>query len=376
MNVVKGLYSVAVLIGLAVAFAYANAPAEPPPAVAATAVDAPQFQVDPFWPKPLPNDWLLGEVSGIAVDSHDVIWIINRPRSLNEDETGLVQSPQISECCRPAPPVIAFDVEGNIVEHWGGGNPEYEWPQNEHGIFVDYKDNVWIAGNGPDDHQVLKFTRDGKFLLQIGEAGKTGGSNHTSHLGRPADMEVDPETDEVYIADGYGNKRVIVFDADTGEYERHWGAYGEKPSDDDLGAYDPSAPTARQFRNPVHAVRIANDGTVYVADRVNNRIQVFLKNGKFVREVFVAKNTLGAGSAWDVELSPDTAQSILYSADGANQKIWFLSRAELSILGSVGRRGRYAGQFHWVHNVAADSSGNLYTAEVNQGRRTQKFVLQ
>ncbi len=374
MNFVKGLYSVAVFVGLAVAFAYANSPSES--LTPAVAVDAPQFKVDPFWPKPLPNDWLMGEVSGIAVDSHDAIWIINRPRSLNEDETGLIQNPPISECCRPAPPVIAFDTEGNIVKHWGGGSPDCDWPQNEHGIFVDYKDNVWIAGNGPDDHQVLKFTRDGKLLLQIGEAGKTSGSNHTSHLGRPADMEVDPETDEVYIADGYRNKRVIVFDADSGEYKRHWGAYGEKPSDEDLGAYDPKAPVARQFRNPVHAVRIANDDNVYVADRLNNRIQVFLKSGKFVREVFIAKNTLGAGSVWDVELSRDRAQSILYSPDGVNQKIWFLSRNQLSILGSVGRRGRYARQFHWVHNVAADWNGNLYTAEVNQGRRTQKFVLQ
>jgi hypothetical protein len=374
MTVVKALYSLAVVVGLAVAFSYANSSSEPP--ASTVAVDAPQFKVDPFWPKPLPNDWLLGEVSGIAVDSHDVIWIINRPRSLSEDETGLVQQPPLSQCCRPAPPVIAFDAEGNVVAHWGGPSRDYDWPVSEHGIFVDYKDNVWIAGNGPDDHQVLKFTRDGKFLMQIGEAGETSGSNHTSHLGRPADMEVDPETDEVYIADGYKNKRVIVFDADTGAYKRHWGAYGEKPSDEDLGPYDPGAPAAKQFRNPVHAVRIANDGTVYVADRVNNRIQVFLKNGKFLKEVFIEKKTLGAGSVWDVELSRDTAQSVLYSADGANQKVWFLSRAELSVLGSVGRRGRYAGQFHWVHNVASDSNGNLYTAEVNQGRRTQKFVLQ
>lgn len=374
MNFLKGLYSLAVVVGLAAAFAYANSSSAPPAPVAA--VDVPQFKVDPFWPKPLPNDWLLGEVAGVAVDAHDLIWIINRPGSLSEDETGLIQRPQISECCRPAPPVIAFDTEGNVVKHWGGRSPDYDWPQNEHGIFVDYKDNVWIAGNGPDDHQVLKFTRDGEFLMQIGEAGETSGSNHTSHLGRPADMEVDPETNEVYIADGYLNKRVIVFDADSGEYHRHWGAYGEKPSDEDLGPYDPDAPTARQFRNPVHAVRIANDGMVYVADRVNNRIQVFLKNGKYVKEVFIAKRTLGAGSVWDVELSKDEAQAILYSADGANQKIWLLSRPELSTLGSFGRRGRYAGQFHWVHNVAADSKGNLYTAEVNQGRRAQKFVLQ
>ncbi|MDA2930800.1 hypothetical protein MYX84_12795 [Acidobacteria bacterium AH-259-O06] len=337
---------------------------------------APVFKVDPFWPKPLPNDWLIGEVGGIAVDSRDHIWVVQRQGSLSEDELGAVQDPPISICCKPAPPVMEFDAEGNFIQGWGGPGEGYEWPAREHGIFVDYKDNVWVGGNAPDDHQVLKLSRDGTFLLQIGQAGKTGGSNHTEYLGRPADIYVDPEANEVYVADGYLNKRVIVFDADTGEYKRHWGAYGEKPDDTDLGLYAPNAPVAKQFRNPVHAVRISNDGLVYVADRVNNRIQVFQKDGTFVKEVFIAKKTLGPGSTWDVDLSQDAKQIFLYNSDGTNQQVWMLLREDLTILGAFGHRGRMAGQFHWVHSVAVDSQGNMYTGEVNQGRRVQKFVLQ
>lgn len=337
---------------------------------------APAFKVDPFWPKPLPNDWLLGQVGGIAVDSRDHIWIIQRPASLSEDELGAAQEPPLSICCKPAPPVMEFDADGNYIQGWGSPGEGYEWPQGGHGIFVDYKDNVWVGGNGPNDHQVLKFSRDGTFLLQIGRAGKTAGSNHTEYLGRPADIFVDPEANEVYIADGYLNKRVIVFDADTGAYKRHWGAYGEKPDDSDAGPYDPSAPAARQFRNPVHAVRIAKDGLVYVADRVNNRIQVFHKDGTFVNEVVIARQTLGNGSAWDVDLSVDPEESLLYNVDGTNQQIWMLLRDDLTILGAFGRRGRMAGQFHWVHSLAVDSQGHIYTAEVDQGRRIQKFIAQ
>lgn len=336
----------------------------------------PNYRVDPFWPKPLPNDWILGEVAGVAVDSRDHIWITQRPGSLTPDELGAAQDPPLSICCQSAPPVMEFDAEGNYVQGWGGAGEGYEWPVNEHGIFVDDKDNVWIGGNGPDDHQVLKFSRDGTFLLQIGQAGKNEGSNHTEYLGRPADIYVDSQDNEVWVADGYLNKRVIVFDADTGAYKRHWGAYGEKPDDADPGAYDPDAPVAKQFRSPVHGVVISNDGLVYVADRVNNRIQVFQKDGTYVKEVFINKRTLGAGSTWDLDLSPDAQQVYLYNADGTNQQVWMLMRDELTILGAFGRRGRMSGQFHWVHNVAVDSQGNIYTGEVNQGRRTQKFVLQ
>ena len=335
-------------------------------------------EVDPHWPM-LPDDWLIGEVAGIAVDMNDHIWLIHRPRTLNADEAGLAQDPPLSQCCNPAPPVLKFDADGNLLDNWGdaGGyqGEGYEWPASEHGIFVDHLGNVWIAGNGPDDHQVLKFSGDGTFLMQIGQAGRTEGSNNTEFLGRPADMEVDPETNELYIADGYLNKRVIVFNAETGEYLRHWGAYGHEPSDDDTGGFVPGSEPIQQFRNPVHAVRIARDGMVYVADRVNNRIQVFQKDGTYVSEMIVEGNSLGNGSTWDLELSPDEGQVDLYNADGQNQRIHIINRAAMEIEAYFGRRGRYSGQFHWVHNLVVDSMGNFYTAEVNQGRRAQKFVV-
>jgi hypothetical protein len=325
---------------------------------------APRFVVDPFWPKPLPNNWLLGQVAGIAVDAEDHIWLIQRPGSLTEDEAGAAQDPPRSDCCVPAPPVMEFDAEGNLLQAWGGPAPGYEWPENEHGIFVDHEGNVWIAGNGDNDHQVLKFTQDGTFLLQIGQAGVTGGDGDTQHLGQPADMEVDPETNEVYVADGYLNHRVIVFDAETGEYKRHWGAYGFAPG-------DPEAPS--QFGNPVHCVRITNDGLVYVCDRANNRVQVFEKDGTFVKEFEIEPDTLGNGSTWDVDVSPDRRQTFLYNADGENNYVWILKRAADEILTTFGRNGRYAGQFHWVHNLVVDSRGNIYTAEVDTGKRAQKF---
>jgi DNA-binding beta-propeller fold protein YncE len=325
----------------------------------------PRFQVDPFWPKPLPNNWLLGQVAGIAVDAEDHIWIVQRPASLTEDEAGAAQDPPRSDCCIPAPPVMEFDSQGNVLQAWGGPGEGFEWPENEHGIFVDHEGNVWIAGNGDNDHQVLKFSQDGTFLLQIGQAGMTGGSNDTELLGNPADTEVDPETNEVYVADGYLNKRVIVFDADTGEYKRHWGAYGETPND------DPDAPD--QFGNPVHCVRITDDGLVYVCDRANNRVQVFEKDGTFVSEFEIEPDTLGNGSTWDVDVSPDRRQRFLYNADGENNYIWMLQRTSEEILGTFGRNGRQAGQFHWVHNLVVDSKGNMYTAEVDTGKRVQKF---
>lgn len=376
MKAVSRILPGIVLVGLLIGAGAWRQALRDPPVADRTEIAAPVFRVDPYWPKPLPNNWLLGQVAGVAVDSRDHIWIIHRPGSLTDDEAGAVQDPPQSMCCAPAPPVIEFDPEGNLIQAWGGPGPGYEWPQNEHGIFVDHLDNVWVAGNGQDDHQVLKFSRDGTFLLQIGHAGQTGGSNDTALLGRPADTEVDPATNEVYVADGYLNHRVIVFDAETGAYKRHWGAYGGVPDDAPLGAYDPAAPLARQFRNPVHCVRIANDGLVYVCDRLNNRIQVFQKDGTFVREVTIAKNTLGNGSAWDVDLSPDAAQTYLYNPDGTNQVVWMFLRQELRILGTFGRGGRSAGQFHWLHNLAVDSRGNIYTAEVDTGKRAQKFVYQ
>ena len=347
----------------------------------APALGAPELEVDPFWPKPLPNNWLIGEVPGVAVDSKDHIWIVQRPRSLGPDEAGAVQDPPIALCCVPAPPVIEFDQDGNLIQAWGGPGEGYEWPKKEHGIFVDQDDNVWIGGSDVEDHQVLKFTRDGKFLLQIGQASKTGGSNDTKLLGRPADIAVDHEANEVYVADGYLNRRVIVFDAATGEYHRHWGAYGKKPDESPLGDYDPSGPAPHHFRtgqdiSAVHSVVLSKDGLLYVCDRNNNRLQVFQKDGTFVEEVFVAKATLGGGAVWDIDFSSDPQQEFLHIADGTNQYVWILRRAGLETVGKLGRSGRYAGQFHWVHNLAVDSKGNLYTAEVRHGKRVQKFVRQ
>ncbi|MDN3564736.1 hypothetical protein ACFQY5_08670 [Paeniroseomonas aquatica] len=360
-----------------------NQPAPPPsapaPPPAARPAAAPQYQVDPFWPKPLPNRWGIGQAAGVAVDARDHVWVIHRPRTMTVDERGAAQVPPLSECCIPAPSVIEFDPDGNVVQAWGGPGHHPSWPASEHGIHVDAADNVWIAGNGTDDHVLLKFSRDGRFLLQIGRKGETGGSNDTERLGRPADVEVDGPANEIYVADGYGNRRVIVFDATTGAYKRHWGAYGERPpADDALPPYQPGASAAvpaRFFRNPVHCVRLAQDGLLYVCDRANDRVQVFRRDGSFVREFIVAPNTLGSGSVWDLDFLPDATQSVLLAADGSNNTVWLLDRAGGALVGRFGRNGRNAGDFHWVHNMAVDSRGNVFTTEVDTGKRVQRFRL-
>lgn len=330
----------------------------------------PIFKVDPYWPEPLPNNWLIGQVSGVAIDSKDHVWIIHRPKSLGIDEAISSLLPKELPYS-PAPSIIEFDPNGKIIQAWGNSGNGSNWPDCEHGIFIDYKDNIWIGGF--TDHQVFKFSPDGTLLLQIGKAGKTGGSNNTTLLGGPTDFDVDPETDEVYIADGYVNHRVIVFDATTGEYKRHWGAYGNKPDDSFQVSYNSAKSPPLQFANPVHAVRISNDGLVYVCDRTNNRIQVFQRDGKFIREVFISKETPGDGTVWDLDFSNDPGQKLIYVADGSNQCVWKLNRENLEVIGHFGRIGRYAGQFIWIHNIAVDSKGNIYTSEVHTGKRIQKF---
>jgi DNA-binding beta-propeller fold protein YncE len=333
----------------------------------------PQLQIDPFWPKPLPNNWLLGQVAGVAVDSRDHVWIVQRPASLSERELGAAQNPPLGKCCVAAPPVLVFDQSGNLVRSWGGPASGYEWPASEHGIFVDTTDAVWLAGNGDDDSQILKFTLDGKFLLQIGRSGQSRGSNDTANLGSPADVSVDAAAQEVYVADGYRNRRVIVFDSVTGAYKRHWGAYGGRPSDEPTPAYDPAAAPARQFGNPVHCVRPTREGLVYVCDRVNDRVQIFRKDGTFVSEAFFEKNTRLSGSVSELAFSPDAAQRFIYMVDGVNNELRVVERTTNAVVARVGRPGRYAGQFHVVHNVAVDAQGNVYTTEVNTGQRVQKF---
>jgi hypothetical protein len=370
-----------------VALTTATLPAQQPRAQAPR--DVPRLEVDPFWPKPLPNNWILGQVSGVAVDKRGHVWIVQRPASLSDRERGAQQTPPFSKCCIAAPPVIVFDQAGNVVRSWGGpsggsgGGPgagagsiaggRYEWPQSEHGVFVDSEDRVWLAGNGDKDSQILKFTIDGKFLLQIGRSGQSKGSNDTVNLGSPADINVDVPAREVYVADGYGNRRVIVFDSETGAYKRHWGAYGKTPSDAVTPPYDPTAPPSQQFGRPVHCVRPAKDGLVYVCDRTNDRLQIFRKDGTFVSETFFEKETRLNGSVSEVAFSQDAGQRFLYMVDGVNNELRVVERSSLSTLARIGRPGRYAGQFHVVHNVTVDQQGNVYTTEVNTGQRVQKF---
>jgi DNA-binding beta-propeller fold protein YncE len=403
----RHLLTGAILLAIIGALGIGSAVLEKKSTVEAAAVQAPRFQVDPMWPKPLPNHWIMGSTIGVSVDDRDHVWIIHRPGSLENMETYSAAIPPKAECCSPAPPVLEFDQEGNLVGSWGGPGNGYDWPDSNHGITVDYKGNVWIGGNGrgtpaaargPEeggnakqaaqakapagrggpplyhDSMVLKFSRDGKFLMQIGKLGQSKGSNDVDNLGLPAKTMVDPKTNELYVADGYGNKRVIVFDADTGKYKRHWGAYGNKPDDTNLGVYKPDAPVAQQFRNPVHCVELSRDGMLYVCDRVNDRIQVFTPDGKFVKEVFIAKNTLGDGSAWDIAFSKDPQQKYIYLADGSNEKVYIMLRETMEILTSFGDGGRQPGQFYAVHSIATDSKGNVYTTETYRGQRVQKFV--
>jgi hypothetical protein len=346
----------------------------------------PTYQVDPFWPKPLPNRWLLGAVAGVHVDARDHVWIVHRPGTLQPNETRSIW--------RAAPPVLEFDADGNVVSSWGGPGAGYEWPDLEHGIYVDSEDNVWLGGGGEKDAQLLKFTRGGKFLLQIGRKGQNGGSNDTQNVGGAANLIVDRAANELYVADGYVNHRVIVFDAATGKYKRHWGAYGKPPDDgwftragerlpgpfrgvvqneNRPSQYDPAGPPPPQFRI-VHSVRIANDGLVYVCDRTNDRIQVFHKDGTFVKEAFVAKTTLGSGSVWDIGFSIDREQTFLTVNDGTNQQVYVVRRDTLQVVGAFGQAGHWAGQFYGAHVQAVDSKGNVFIGETYEGKRVQKFV--
>lgn len=359
----------ATIAGLALGQSKLNA------AITRQAVQAPTFEVDPFWPKPLPNHWILGSTIGVGVDSRDHVFIIHRgaPTLNARTEVDTSKARPQNECCGAAPPVLEFDPEGNLVNSWGGPGQGYTWPESNHGITVDDKDNVWIGGNGTGDSHIIKFTHDGKLIKEIGIPGRATNSNSMESFGKVAKISFDIKAQEAYIADGYGNKRVAVVDMATGAIKRYWGAYGEKPDDASAGPYNPDAPLIRQFRNPVHCAEPTNDGMVYVCDRPNDRIQVFTKDGKFVKETRIAPRTRGDGSVWDIAFSKDPAQKYMYLADGKNEKIYVMERESLKILTTFGDAGRQPGQFFAVHSIVTDSKGNIYTTETYEGKRIQKF---
>ena len=304
---------------------------------------APTFQVDPSWPRELPNDWILGSITSVFVDAQDHVWITHLPETLTPEEIAAVQDPPMGECCVPAPVVIELDPEGNVVQAWGDPATQdiSEFPRNSHGLFIDHNGHVWIGTFR--HHRVMKFTRDGEHLMTLGRYDENGGSNDTELLGGPAGIWVDPETNEVFVADGYGNRRVVVFDGETGAYIRHWGAYGEPPRRRrPLSLRRPHDRKARprpQF-GTVHGLVGSNDGLLYVADRRGNRIQVFQRDGTYVTEKTIAPLTRASGSAFVVALSPDDEQRWLYLADGTNHKVWILRRSDLEVVGEFGRGGR------------------------------------
>lgn len=368
-----------------------------PTAHAQVQTNAPHYEVDPSWPKPLPNNWLIGQIGGLAVDKYDHIWVYQRPRTLSDDEKGAVPNPPLravvrSICCKPAPSVMEFDPAGNLLQAWGGPEdpgrcvaPACAWPSSEHGIFVDDEDHVWLAGNGPTDRMLLEFTRDGKFLKMIGSSffGPPDSNSKTS-VGRAAGIFVDTQRTEMYVADGYLNGRVVKFNSTTGAFIKAWGAYGNLPVDlappalaDPTGPYAPQPPdpNSRVFNRPVHCVILARDGLVYVCDRANNRIQVFNRDGQFQRQFVFDQATRGNGAIWALALSSDKDQRFLIYADGENNLVRVVDRRSGEILTTFGRSGRNAGEFHWVHQIAVDSKGNIYTGEVDTAKRLQRFIV-
>ena len=391
-NLLIGATFVVALIGLAVT---ERALEQTAAAQSRGGAQVPIFEVDPFWPKTMPNNWVFGQTIGLGIDEKDQVWIIHRGNDpTNLDGTEYARPPanpkgyyepgttRVSECCDPAPPVVAFDQGGNVVHSWGGPSLHPDWPDSNHGIVVDHKGIVWIGGNGQPDAHILKFTREGKFVGMFGKKGArlvdgkpVANSHDMNNFGRVAKVFIDSKANEAYVSDGYFNKRVAVIDMDSGQIKRYWGAYGNKPDDTPIGRYDPKAPLAQQFRTPVHCAELSNDGFVYVCDRPNDRIQVFTKEGKFVKEKQLFPETLSDGSVWDVAFSRDPKQQFLYVADGANEHVYIVDRQSLEVVSQFGAGGRQPGQFRGVHSIAVDSKGNIYTTETYTGKRLQKFVF-
>jgi hypothetical protein len=415
----RNLWIGTAVITLAVALGAGSAWLGKRTVVAAAGEQAPKFEVDPFWPKPLPNGWVLGQTIGLAVDAQDNVWIVHRPGSLEAKES--YQTRKEADCCTAAPDVLAFDQAGNLIQHWGKVEG-HDWPTSNHGITVDSRGNIWLGANGggqpgpapgsaaqfaaaaargaapppaargasptsaPEagvalpgqatyhDSFILKFSKTGQYLGQIGHANGSKGSMDNDNVRGVAQIRFDPKTNELIAADGYGNHRVSVWDPETLKFKRAWGAYGKPPTDNTMPPYKPGDPPAQQFRNPVHCAQPSNDGLIYVCDRVNDRLQVFKTDGTFVKEVLIETNTQGDGSVWEIALSRDPQQKYMYIADGANHKIHVFDRAALTEIYSFGSGGRQPGEWYALHSIATDSKGNIYTTETYRGQRVQKFT--
>jgi hypothetical protein len=377
-------FSIAGVIRLGQAGFLTTAAAQLP---AASTREIPKFEVEPSWPK-IPNRWVLGQLSSTAADEHDNIWILQRARTVKPGQ-------------KTGPAVMEFDQEGNYIRGWGGPGAGYDWPQSEHSIYVDYKGYVWIGGEGNDD-QILKFTKDGKFVMQIGHGGHEKTNADTENFWKPQDTFVYAKTNELFVADGYGNRRIIVFDADTGKYKRMWGAFGNVPKDIPDEPDPPLVATAQQYADPnrtiatgfdpkdpgpsqfiaLHGLKVSNDGLVYAADRGGKRVQVFTIEGKYIAQAWIDRWCLAIGmgcgngqTTSSVAFSADPAQRFLYVASRSAARIWVYDRKTLEPLDSFGRPGIEPGEFDVLHHITTDSKGNLYASESEDGRRVQKFVF-
>ncbi len=376
----KKLAIASLLTASLVALGIGQSKLQEPTIAASNDVMAPAFLVDPLWPKPLPNHWITGNTIGVDVDDRDQIFTVHRnTENMFGGRTEIGLALGVAECCTPAPPILEYDIEGNLINAWGGpveGAP-YQWPESNHGIEVAANGDVWIGGNGGPDSHVLVFTRDGEYIRTVGVPGEEFDSNSTTAFGRVAEIAIDEDAGEAYFADGYVNKRVAVVDVATGAFKRYWGAYGSTDIDDDADdTYTPGQPGPDVFRGPVHCAEPSNDGLIYVCDRGADRVQIFRPDGTFVSEHIYNPATLAQGSTWDIAFSPDEDQEFIYLADGQNFKISIIDRASMEVLYTFGDGGRQPGLFYAPHSIATDSEGNIYTTETYEGKRVQKFLYQ
>ena len=376
----KKLAIASLLTASLVALGIGQSKLQEPTIAASNDVMAPTFLVDPLWPKPLPNHWITGNTIGVDVDDRDHIFTVHRnTENMFGGRTEIGLALGVAECCTPAPPILEYDIEGNLINAWGGpveGAP-YQWPESNHGIEVAANGDVWIGGNGGPDSHVLVFTRDGEYIRTVGVPGEEFDSNSTTAFGRVAEIAIDEDAGEAYFADGYVNKRVAVVDVATGAFKRYWGAYGSTDIDDDADdTYTPGQPGPDVFRGPVHCAEPSNDGLIYVCDRGADRVQIFRPDGTFVSEHIYYPATLAQGSTWDIAFSPDEDQEFIYLADGQNFKISIIDRASMEVLYTFGDGGRQPGLFYAPHSIATDSEGNIYTTETYEGKRVQKFLYQ